>query len=191
MCRLVVLISGHGSNLQALMDAQRRNELGGGRIVAVISNRAEAFGLERARRAGIPAECLNHKDFPNREAFDAALQQRIETYRPDLIVLAGFMRILTPGFVRHFAGKMINIHPSLLPKYPGLDTHARALAAGDQEHGASVHFVTEGVDEGPVIVQGRVTVLPEDTVESLQQRVHTIEHQIYPQAVRMLCERAA
>lgn len=191
MCRLVVLISGHGSNLQALMDAQQRNELGGGQIVAVISNRAEAFGLERARRAGIPAECLNHKDFPNREAFDAALQQRIETYRPDLIVLAGFMRILTPGFVRHFAGKMINIHPSLLPKYPGLDTHARALVAGDQEHGASVHFVTEGVDEGPVIVQGRVGILPDDNIESLQQRVHAIEHQIYPQAVRMLCERAA
>jgi len=185
--RIVVLISGNGSNLQALIDAEKRNELGGGHIVAVFSNRADAYGLERARTANIPAEHLSHKDFPNREAFDAALMARIDAHRPDLIVLAGFMRILTPAFVDHYAGRLINIHPSLLPKYPGMHTHARALEAGDAEHGATVHFVTEGVDEGPIILQGRVPILPGDTPEALQQRVHAIEHRIYPEAVRMLC----
>ncbi|MEW6691442.1 MAG: phosphoribosylglycinamide formyltransferase [Pseudomonadota bacterium] len=189
MCRIVVLISGHGSNLQALIDAERRNELGGGRIVAVFSNRADAFGLERARKAGIPTEVVSHKDFPAREAFDAALMERIDAYRPDLVVLAGFMRILTPAFVHHYAGRLINIHPSLLPKYPGMHTHARALEAGEAEHGATVHFVTEGVDEGPIILQGRVPVMPDDAPETLQQRVHAIEHKIYPEAVRMLCQR--
>ncbi|MEW6765801.1 MAG: phosphoribosylglycinamide formyltransferase [Pseudomonadota bacterium] len=187
--RIVVLISGNGSNLQALIDAEKRDELGGGHIVAVLSNRADAYGLERARQADIPAEHLSHKDFPDREAFDAALMARIDAHHPDLIVLAGFMRILTPGFVHHYAGRLINIHPSLLPKYPGMHTHARAIEAGDAEHGATVHFVTEGVDEGPAILQGRVPVLPDDTPETLQQRVHTIEHQIYPQAVRMLCQK--
>lgn len=187
MCRIVVLISGFGSNLQALIDAERRNELGGGQIVAVISNRADAYGLERARMAGIPTEVLNHKDFPERADFDAALMARIDAHRPDLVVLAGFMRILTPAFVHHYAGRLINIHPSLLPKYPGMNTHARAIEAGEAEHGATVHFVTEGVDEGPIILQGRVPVLPDDTPETLQQRVHAIEHQIYPEAVRMLC----
>ncbi len=187
MCRIVVLISGHGSNLQALIDAERRNELGGGHIVAVFSNRADAFGLERARKAGIPTEVVSHKDFPERAAFDAALMARIDTYQPDLVVLAGFMRILTPAFVQHYAGRLINIHPSLLPKYPGMHTHARAIEAGDAEHGATVHFVTEGVDEGPIILQGRVPVRPDDTPETLQQRVHAIEHQIYPEAVRRLC----
>jgi len=189
MTRIVVLISGHGSNLQALIDAQQRNELGGGQIVAVISNRAEAYGLKRAQQANIPAEHLSHRDFTEREAFDAALMTRIDAYAPDLVVLAGFMRILTPAFVRHFAGKMVNIHPSLLPKYPGLHTHARALEAGDSEHGATVHFVTENVDEGPIILQSRVPVLADDTADTLQQRVHEIEHQLYPRAVRMLCER--
>jgi phosphoribosylglycinamide formyltransferase-1 len=189
MCRIVVLISGHGSNLQALIDAERRNELGGGRIVAVFSNRADAFGLERARKAGIPTEVVSHRDFPSREGFDQALSERIDAYHPDLVVLAGFMRILTPAFVHHYAGRLINIHPSLLPKYPGMHTHARAIEAGEAEHGATVHFVTEGVDEGPVILQGRVPVLPDDTPETLQQRVHAIEHQIYPQAVRMLCTK--
>lgn len=189
MCRIVVLISGHGSNLQALIDAERRNELGGGHIVAVISNRAEAFGLERARKAGIPTEVLSHKDFPERADFDAALMARIDAHRPDLVVLAGFMRILTSAFVHHYAGRLINIHPSLLPKYPGMNTHARAIEAGEAEHGATVHFVTEGVDEGPIILQGRVPILPDDTPETLQQRVHAIEHQIYPKAVRMLCQR--
>jgi phosphoribosylglycinamide formyltransferase-1 len=187
MCRIVVLISGQGSNLQALIDAERRGELGGGQIVAVFSNRADAFGLERARKAGIPTEVVSHKDFPERAAFDAALMARIDTYQPDLVVLAGFMRILTPAFVQHYAGRLINIHPSLLPKYPGMHTHARAIEAGDAEHGATVHFVTEGVDEGPIILQGRVPVRPDDTPETLQQRVHAIEHQIYPEAVRRLC----
>ncbi|MGC8732268.1 MAG: phosphoribosylglycinamide formyltransferase [Halothiobacillaceae bacterium] len=189
MCRIVVLISGFGSNLQALIDAERRNELGGSHIVAVFSNRADAFGLERARKAGLPTEVVSHKDFPAREAFDAALMERIDAYRPDLVVLAGFMRILTPAFVHHYAGRLINIHPSLLPKYPGMNTHARAIAAGDAEHGATVHLVTEGVDEGPIILQGRVPVMPDDTPETLQQRVHAIEHKIYPEAVRMLCTK--
>ena len=187
MCRIVVLISGNGSNLQALIDAEKRNELGGGHIVAVLSNRADAYGLERARQADIPAEHLSHKDFADREAFDAALMNRIDTHHPDLVVMAGFMRILTPGFVQHYAGRLINIHPSLLPKYPGLNTHARAIEGKDAEHGATVHFVTEGVDEGPAILQGRVPVLLSDTPETLQQRVHEIEHKIYPQAVRMFC----
>lgn len=190
MTRIVVLISGHGSNLQALIDAQQRDELGGGQIVAVISNRAEAYGLKRAQQANIPTEHLSHRDFAEREGFDAALMTRIDTYAPDLVVLAGFMRILTPAFVRHFAGKMVNIHPSLLPKYPGLHTHARALEAGDSEHGATVHFVTENVDEGPIILQSRVLVLTDDTADTLQQRVHQIEHQLYPRAVRMICERS-
>lgn len=189
MCRIVVLISGQGSNLQALIDAEQSGELNGGHIVAVLSNRADAFGLERARLAGIPAEHLSHRDFADREAFDAALMARIDAHRPDLVVLAGFMRILTPAFVHHYAGRLINIHPSLLPKYPGMNTHARAIEAGEAEHGATVHFVTEGVDEGPVILQGRVPVLPDDTPETLQQRVHAIEHKIYPEAVRMLCQR--
>ncbi len=189
MPRIVVLISGNGSNLQALMDAEQRGELAGGQIVAVISNRVDAYGLQRARNAGIAAEHLSHKDFPEREAFDAALMARIDAYQPDLIVLAGFMRILTPGFVQYYAGKMLNIHPSLLPKYPGMHTHARALEAGDTEHGATVHLVTEGVDEGPIILQARVPVLANDTAETLQQRVHQIEHQLYPRAVRMICEQ--
>ncbi len=187
--RIVVLISGHGSNLQALIDAEQRGELNGGHIVAVISNRAEAYGLERARKAGIPAESLSHKDFPERADYDAALMTRIDAHRPDLVVLAGFMRILTPAFVQHYAGRLINIHPALLPKYPGMHTHARAIEAGEAEHGATVHFVTEGVDEGPAILQGRVPVLPDDTPETLQQRVHAIEHKIYPEAVRLLCAK--
>jgi phosphoribosylglycinamide formyltransferase-1 len=189
MTRIVVLISGHGSNLQALIDAQQRDELGGGQIVAVLSNRADAYGLERARNANIPAEHLSHKVFADRAAFDAALINRIDIHQPDLIVLAGFMRILTPAFVQHYAGKMVNIHPSLLPKYPGMHTHARAIEAGDSVHGASVHFVTECVDEGPIILQDRVPVLADDTAEKLQQRVHVLEHQLYPRAVRMICER--
>ena len=189
MTRIVVLISGHGSNLQALIDAQQRDELGGGKIVAVLSNRAEAYGLKRAQQANIQAEHLSHKDFADRESFDAALMKRIDHYQPDLIILAGFMRILTPAFVQHYAGKMVNIHPSLLPKYPGMHTHARAIEAGEQEHGASVHYVTEGVDEGPVILQGRVPILACDTPDTLQQRVHALEHQLYPRAVRMMCEQ--
>lgn len=182
-CRVVVLISGGGTNLQALIDAAQRNELAGAQLVGVLSNRPDAGGLVRAERAGIPSTTLNHQDFTSREAFDAAMQQRIDAWQPDLIVLAGFMRILTPEFVAHYEGRMVNIHPSLLPKYPGLHTHARALEAGDKEHGATVHFVTAELDGGPAIVQASVPLLADDTEGTLAQRVQTVEHQIYPATV--------
>ncbi len=177
--RIVVLVSGSGSNLQALIDAVSERRIRG-RIAAVLSNNPQAYGLERARRAGIPTEVVDHRDFPSREAFDRALAERIDRYRPDLVILAGFMRILTPDFVRHYQGRMLNIHPSLLPKYRGLDTHARALAAGEREHGVSVHFVTPELDGGPVIAQARVPVLPDDTPETLAARVLEREHRLYP-----------
>lgn len=183
--RILVLISGGGSNLQALIDAQVDAPY---RIVAVISNVAEALGLERARRADIPAEVLSHRDFPDRGAYDQALGELIDRFEPGLIVLAGFMRILTPGFVARYAGRMMNIHPSLLPKYRGLHTHQRALDAGETVHGASVHFVTDELDGGPLIIQARVPVLPGDHAESLAARVLTQEHRIYPQAVRWFAE---
>lgn len=186
-CRLVVLISGSGSNLQAIIDACRNGALPC-EIGCVISNRPDAMGLERARRADIPVRCVKHGDFATREAFDAALQACIDAYAPELVVLAGFMRILTPGFVRHYAGRLLNIHPSLLPKYPGLNTHQRALDAADAEHGATVHFVTEDLDGGPAIVQGRVRILPTDTAESLAARVLEQEHRIYPYAIRLYAE---
>ena len=152
---LVVLISGSGSNLQAIIDAVHRGELPA-EIRAVISNRPEAFGLERARRAGIPTTVIDHRRFADRESFDAALQAAIDGYHPALVVLAGFMRILTPAFVRHYLGRMLNVHPSLLPAFRGLDTHRRALAAGASEHGLSIHFVTDELDGGPVIVQQKI-----------------------------------
>ena len=177
--RIVVLVSGSGSNLQALIDAVAEGRIRG-RIAAVLSNNPQAYGLERARRAGIPAEVVDHRDFSSREDFDRALAEHIDRYRPDLVILAGFMRILTPEFVRHYQGRMLNIHPSLLPKYRGLDTHARAIAAGDREHGVSVHFVTPELDGGPVIAQARVPVLPDDTPETLAARVLQREHRLYP-----------
>ncbi|MCP4043002.1 MAG: phosphoribosylglycinamide formyltransferase, partial [Gammaproteobacteria bacterium] len=183
---IVVLISGRGSNLQAIIDSS----LEGGpiEIRAVISNQPDAFGLERARRAGIPTAALQHTDFPSREAFDQALRGLIDGYSPDLVVLAGFMRILTPGFVNHYLGRMINIHPALLPAFPGLHTHRRALEAGVREHGVSVHFVTEEVDGGPVITQAKVPILPGDTEELLAARVLEQEHRIYPEAIRWFAE---
>ncbi|CAD5108680.1 phosphoribosylglycinamide formyltransferase [Zestomonas carbonaria] len=187
-CNVVVLISGSGSNLQALIDDLRAGDTPA-RIQAVISNRADAYGLERARAAGIPAEVLDHKAFDGREAFDAALIERIDGYRPDLVVLAGFMRILTPTFVRHYQGRLLNIHPSLLPRYKGLHTHQRALEAGDAEHGCSVHFVTEELDGGPLVVQAVIPVQADDTPESLAKRVHVQEHRIYPLAVRWFAAR--
>ena len=183
---LVVLISGSGSNLQALIDASQRDLPV--EIRAVISNRADAYGLERARKAGIPTEVLSHKGYPDRDSYDAALQRLIDGYEPRLVVLAGFMRILTPGLVRHYEGRMFNIHPSLLPAYRGLHTHQRVLDAGDRTHGASVHFVTEELDSGPVIIQARVPVLVDDTAEVLAARVLEKEHRIYPQAVRWFAE---
>lgn len=186
-CRLVVLISGRGSNLQAIIDAVHAGEIPA-EIAAVISNRADALGLERARAAGLPTEIVDHRLHPSREAFDRALQEHIERHRPDLVVLAGFLRILGPRFIEHYAGRLMNIHPSLLPAFPGLDTHSRALAAGARRHGASVHFVTNEVDCGPLIAQAAVPVLPGDTAESLAARVLKEEHRIYPLAIRWFAE---
>ncbi|EXF46503.1 phosphoribosylglycinamide formyltransferase [Pseudomonas sp. BAY1663] len=185
-CNVVVLISGSGSNLQALIDSH--NEDHPARIRAVISNRIDAYGLQRAQAAGIPTQVLSHRDFTDREAFDAALMEAIDAHQPDLVVLAGFMRILTPGFVRHYHGRLLNIHPSLLPRYKGLDTHRRALEAGDREHGCSVHFVTEELDGGPVAIQATLAIEPGETLDGLTQRVHAAEHQIYPLAMRWFAE---
>ncbi|WP_442112768.1 phosphoribosylglycinamide formyltransferase [Pseudomonas sp. NUPR-001] len=186
-CDVVVLLSGTGSNLQALIDSFRTGD-SPVRIRAVISNRADAYGLQRARDAGIDTAVLDHKAFEGREAFDTALVELIDGYQPQLVVLAGFMRILSAGFVRHYQGRLLNIHPSLLPKYKGLHTHQRALEAGDQEHGCSVHFVTEELDGGPLVVQAVIPVELDDTPERLAQRVHSQEHQIYPLAVRWFAE---
>jgi len=186
-CDVVVLLSGSGSNLQALIDSARAGD-SPVRIRAVISNRADAYGLQRARDAGIDTAVLDHKLFDGREAFDQALIERIDAFSPQLVVLAGFMRILSGDFVRHYAGRLLNIHPSLLPKYKGLHTHQRALEAGDAEHGCSVHFVTEELDGGPLVVQAIIPVAPDDTPETLAHRVHGQEHQIYPLAVRWFAE---
>jgi phosphoribosylglycinamide formyltransferase-1 len=183
--KLIVLISGNGSNLQAIINAIQQDTLGA-TVSAVISDRPGAYGLTRASNAHIPTHIIDYKQFSDRTAFDTALMQQIDAYQPDLIVLAGFMRILTPQFVQHYLGKMINIHPSLLPKYQGLNTHRRVLEAGDTEHGATVHYVTPELDSGPVILQARVPVLASDTTESLQQRVHQAEHQIYPAAIQRI-----
>ena len=186
-CDVVVLLSGTGSNLQALIDS---HDVKGSpaRIRAVISNRADAFGLQRAKDAGIETRVLDHTAFEGRQAFDAALVEIIDTFKPQLVVLAGFMRILSAEFVRHYQGRLLNIHPSLLPKYKGLHTHQRALEAGDREHGCSVHFVTEELDGGPLVVQAVTPVVLDDTPSSLAQRVHAQEHRIYPLAVRWFCE---
>ena len=186
-CDVVVLLSGTGSNLQALIDSCAVKD-SPARIRAVISNRADAYGLQRAKDAGIDTRVLDHTAFEGREAFDAALIEVIDTFNPQLVVLAGFMRILSAGFVRHYQGRLLNIHPSLLPKYKGLHTHQRALEAGDSEHGCSVHFVTEELDGGPLVVQAIIAVESDDSPQSLAQRVHAQEHQIYPLAVRWFAE---
>lgn len=182
---LVVLLSGRGSNFQALLQAIQAGRLNA-EIRAVISNRPEAPGLLTARDAGLPATVVDHRGYESREAYDAALQAAIDPHAPALVVLAGFMRILTPGFVHHYEGRLINIHPSLLPRFRGLDTHARALREGATEHGASVHFVTEELDGGPVILQARVPVRPDDSAELLAQRVLKEEHRLYPAAVGLI-----
>lgn len=184
--RFVVLISGNGSNLQALIDACASGRIKG-QLVGVLSNKAEAYGLVRAKQAGIPTQVLSNADFASREAYDAALIAALQCWQPDLLVMAGFMRILTPAFVQHFAGRMLNIHPSLLPKYQGVKTHARAIAAGESEHGASVHFVTEELDGGPVVLQAKVPIFDDDSVDELAERVLTQEHQIYPLVINWFC----
>lgn len=177
---VVVLISGNGTNLQALVDASVASNY---KVSAVISNNPEAFGLTRAERDTIPAVVIDHREFASREQFDLALRAAIDEIDPDLIVLAGFMRILGAQFVKHFAGKIINIHPSLLPKYTGVNTHQRVLDAGDKEHGVSVHFVTEELDGGPVIAQEKVAVQAEDSIEQLAARVAAREHILFPKVV--------
>ena len=184
---LVVLISGNGSNLQAIIDAIAEGRLDA-RIVAVISNRPDAFGLERASQAGITTAILDHKRFASRESYDEALAELIDGYRPDLLVLAGFMRILTPGFVNRYPNRMLNIHPSLLPKYQGLHTHRRALEAGDREHGVSVHLVTAELDGGPVVGQARCPIEPGDTEASLAAKVRVLEHRLYPEVIQAFAD---
>ena len=185
---IVVLLSGSGSNLQAIIDRIEDGSVNA-RICAVISNRPDAFGLQRAQRANIPTELIDHSQYNDRESFDAQLIKTIEKYQPELIVLAGFMRILTDDFVNHFYGKMINIHPSLLPKYRGLHTHRRALEAGDNEHGLSIHYVSGELDGGPIILQTTVPVHDGDTEEVLAQRVLQQEHQAYPKVIQWFAEK--
>lgn len=184
-CRTAILISGTGTNLQAFID-----RVGDGSLdldlCLVFSNKPDAVGLERARKAGIPTACLEHGNYPDRETFDRAVAEVIDESRSELIVLAGFMRILSPWFVKHFEGKILNIHPALLPKYPGLNTHQRVLDAGDEWHGSTVHFVTEELDGGPRVLQGRLRVDRGESADELQHRVQAIEHRIYPEAAGMV-----
>lgn len=187
MKNIVILISGRGSNMEAIVRSAQA-ERWPARIAAVISNRADAQGLQFAAQMGIATAVVASKEYPTRDAFDAALQAQIDCFHPDLVVLAGFMRILTAPFVEHFAGRMLNIHPSLLPSFPGLATHQQALSVGVKVHGATVHFVTADLDHGPIVAQAAVPVLPEDTEQSLAGRVLTQEHIIYPRAVRWFVE---
>jgi len=184
---IVVLISGRGSNLKSIIDAVQRNEIPE-QISCVISNRESAGGLDIAKQVGIPTEVINDRGYPSRETFDAELVRTIDKYQPRLVVLAGFMRILGDDFVNHYLGRLINIHPALLPDYPGLNTHERALKDGAKQHGATVHFVTPEVDSGPIIIQRAVPVLPGDTPETLAARVLEQEHVIYPTAIRWFVE---
>ena len=186
-CKTAILISGSGTNLQAFIDraADRRIDID---IAVVFSNKPGAFGLTRARNAGIKTACIQHSDFETRELFDRAVAAELDKHKPDLIVLAGFMRILSPWFVRHYEGKVLNVHPALLPLYPGLNTHQRVLDAGDSHHGSTVHFVTEELDGGPRIVAGRLKVNPGESAEELQHRVQAVEHQVYPQAAQWFGE---
>jgi len=187
MLSIVVLISGSGSNLQAIIDNITAGRLKA-RIAGVLSNKADAYGLVRAQQAGIPTAVLAHTEYVDRESFDNAMMQQIDAWQPDVVVLAGFMRILTPAFVQHYEGRLLNIHPSLLPRHKGLHTHRRALEAGDSEHGCSVHFVTAELDGGPVIAQAVVPVLPHDNETLLNERVHKSEHRIYPEVLIWLAE---
>ena len=191
MKNIVILISGTGSNMAAIVRAaeqQRWAERLGARVAAVVSNRPGARGLDTAQAAGIATAVVDHKAHASRDTFDAALMQAIDAHQPALVVLAGFMRILTPGFVAHYEGRIVNIHPSLLPAFPGLHTHQRALDAGCRLAGSTVHFVTAELDHGPVVIQGAVAVADDDTADSLAAKVLRVEHRIYPQAVRWWVE---
>jgi phosphoribosylglycinamide formyltransferase-1 len=184
---IVILISGSGSNMAAIVQAAQQQgwqQQFGATVAAVISNRPGAAGLQLAQSLGVATQVLDHRAFESREAFDAALMQVIDGHQPALVVLAGFMRILTPGFVAHYAGRLVNIHPSLLPAFTGLNTHQRAIAAGCREAGCTVHQVTAELDHGPILAQAAVPVLPDDTAETLAARVLVEEHRLYPQAVR-------
>ncbi len=187
MHSIVSLISGRGSNFEAIYKAAKAKSWDV-RFTGLIANQPEAKGLEFAKSVGIPTAVIDHRSYPSREAFDEALIEQIDAFGADLVVLAGFMRILTPRFIRHYEGRMMNIHPSLLPRFPGLHTHERALEAGDRVHGATVHFVSAGVDEGPIICQSEVPVLPTDTPSELAARVLKTEHQIYPLAIEWFIE---
>ncbi len=187
MLSIVVLVSGSGSNLQAIIDSITAGHLKA-RIAGVLSNKADAYGLVRAQQAGIATAVLAHTAYADRESFDAAMMAKIDDWQPDVVVLAGFMRILTPGFVQHFEGRLVNIHPSLLPKYKGLHTHQRALENGDSEHGCSVHFVSAELDGGPVIGQAVVPVLPGDNETLLTERVHKSEHRLYPEVLVLMAD---
>ena len=187
-CRTAILISGSGTNLQAFIDRVANNSLNLD-IVLVFSNRPDAYGLTRARQAGIDTACFEHSDYAEREAFDRAVAEVLDPHRPELIILAGFMRILSPWFVDHYEGQVLNIHPALLPAFPGLDTHARVLAAGDEWHGSTVHFVTAELDGGPRILQGRLRVDPDETPDELCARVQKLEHEIYPEAASWIAAK--
>ena len=186
MHNIVVLISGNGSNLQAIIDSCTNGIINNSQVTAVISNKADAYGLKRAQHANIEAVSIVATDYANPQDYDQALIEKINTYQPDVIILAGFMRILSANFVSHYQGKMLNIHPSLLPKYAGLNTHQRAIDAGDSEHGTSVHFVTEELDGGPVILQAKVPIFATDTIDNVIARVQQQEHNIYPLVIQWL-----
>ncbi len=184
-CKTAILISGSGTNLQSFIDRVAAGELALD-LCVVFSNKPDAYGLVRAEQAGIPTACIEHGDYPDRESFDRAVINKLDPLEPELLVLAGFMRILSPAFVNHYEGRILNIHPALLPRYPGLNTHQRVLDAGDEWHGSTVHFVTEELDGGPRILQGRLRVDPTESANELQHRVQAVEHQIYPEAAGLV-----
>ncbi len=184
-CKTAILISGSGSNLQSFIDHVAAGDLALD-LCIVFSNKPDAYGLVRAEKAGIPTACIEHGSYPDRESFDRAVIAELDRWHPELLILAGFMRILSPAFVHHYEGKILNIHPALLPNYPGLDTHQRVLDAGDEWHGSTVHFVTEELDGGPRILQGKLPVAPSTSADDLRHRVQAVEHQIYPEAAGLV-----
>lgn len=186
--KVAVLISGNGSNLQALIDATKQPDYPA-EIIFVLSNKANAYGLERAKKAGITTAVISHKEFPDRESFDRAMDTELKKHGTEFICMAGFMRILSPWFTKTWQDKAINIHPSLLPAYKGVDTHKRVLEAGEKKHGCSIHWVTEELDSGAIIAQSSLDILPGDTAESLQQRVHALEHTLYPEILRKIAAK--